>query len=113
MSTFKKTIVPASPGYFAIDFERRGERVHAQQLPVIAWTIELGLRDTCDVQPICIYDLSDLYEGAVLATDGRVAIRSHEWWETLDEYLSYFTSCHGIDWQNLVDCKRGFSNDKQ
>ena len=89
MSNFRKSLLPARDGYYAIDFERRGKDLRSKKMIVIAWSIELGDRDQVDVQPICIDDLSDLYEGAILTPIGRVIIRSKRHWVTLEDYLSY------------------------
>jgi len=102
MSNFRKTLLPAEPGFYAINFDQRGSEVFVQNLHVIAWAIEFGFADQVDVKPICVDQLSPLYEGAILSPNGRVIIRGSEWWNSYDEYISYFASIHGVDYRNVV-----------
>ncbi len=101
MSTFNKSIVPAEAGYHAIDFQHRDGKAGALLLPVIAWAIWVGEERTT-VTPICVDELSDLYEGAIMTPKGQVFIRRKESWENLEGYLD----CVPTTWSTLVDIRK-------
>jgi hypothetical protein len=90
----KNEIIPARPGYFAIDvqFSKENDDFNIVRNAVIAWHIWLygdNADDTAfEVFPVCHEQQSDFGFNAVQHPDGSVVIRGDRSWRTLDEYAA-------------------------
>ena len=88
-------VVPAHPGFYAIDRRGRGDwdkPFDFEKIAVVAWLVEV-----CDftkneepivfVKPICAEMLSSLHMGEVLAPDGHVFNQDGGHWDTFEIFL--------------------------